>query len=190
MAKQRRVEPEILEVAIRLFGIYGFRGVTMSNLAREARVFEVSIYTWFKTKDLLYLKAVTSVINLVNQEFHRFLVTMVGKSQEFDLKRLQDALRNWYRAIPEPSARLLLQVIIGDDKLNKTVREPLSQLANAIADVLDRQKKAPRKFNSQTAARTLIRALLLAKVDNESAAAAEQDMNDVLQQWLLALETR
>lgn len=162
----------------------------MRDLAKEAKVVEVSIYTWFKTKDLLYLKAVTSVINLVNQEFHRFLVTMVGKSQEFDLKRLHEALRNWYRSIPETTARLLLQVIVSDDKLNKTVREPLGQLANAIADILDRQKKASRKFNSQAAARTLIRALLLAKVENDSASAAEQDMNEVLQQWLLALETR
>lgn len=187
---RRRVEPEILEVAIRLFGLYGFRGVTMKDLAKEARVFEVSIYTWFKNKDLLYLKAVTTVVNLVNQEFHKFLVATVGKSPELGLKRLQDALRNWYRSIPEPAARLLLQVIISDDKLSKTVREPLGQLANAIADVLDRQKKASRKFNSQTAARTLIRALLLARVENDNAPDSEQDMNDVLQQWVLVLEAR
>lgn len=189
MAKRRRVEPEILETGIRLFGAYGFHGVTTRDLAQEAHVMEGSIYKWFDSKDILYLKAVNAVIAQVNQEFHRFVVTMLGKSQEFDARRLQEALRTWYQSISEPAARLLIQVMISDDKLSKTVREPLDQLTNVIADHLDRQKRG-RKFNSQAAARTLVRALLWAKVANKTASAAEQDMNEILQQWLLPLEAR
>ena len=190
MPARRKVEPEILETAIRLFGTYGFHGVTTRDLAREADVMEGSIYKWFSSKDLLYKKAIASVIEQVNLEFHRFVVKILEKSQESDLKRLQDALRTWYRSIPEPAARLLMQVTVSDNKLNKTTRQPLAELTNLIADGLDRQKKASRKSNSQAAARTLLRALLWAKVENENAAAAEHDMNETLQWWISAQDPR
>lgn len=188
MARRRKVEPEILKAAIDLFGKYGFYGVTTKDLAKEADVQEGSIYKWFTSKDLLYLKAVTTVVTQVNQEFHRFVVAMLGKSQASDAKRLQEALRTWYQSISGPAARLLMQVMISDAKLSKTVCEPLDQITSVIADSLDRQKKASRKFNSQAAARTLVRALLWARVTNGNASAAEQDMSEILQQWLLPLE--
>ncbi len=187
MPTRRKVEPEILETAIKLFGTYGFHGVTTRDLAKAADVMEGSIYTWFKSKDLLYKKAVATVIEQVNLEFHRFVVTMLEKSNDSDLKKLQDALRTWYRSIPEPAARLLMQVIVSDNKLNKAVREPLTELTNLIADGLDRQRKAPRKSNSQAAARTLLRALVWAKVENDNATSAEHDMNETLQWWIPAV---
>jgi AcrR family transcriptional regulator len=187
---RRKVQPEILEAAIKLFGLYGFHGVTTRDLANEADVVEGSIYMWFKSKDLLYMQAVTSVVAQVNQEFTRFVIATVGKSEEFDPKRLHDALRTWYLSISQSAGRLLMQVLIGDDKLNKTAREPLDQVINVIAGQLDRQKKGNRKFNSQAAARTLVRALIWGKVIHANAGAAEKDMNEILQQWLLAVEAR
>lgn len=186
MPPRRKVEPEILATAIKLFGTYGFHGVTTRDIAKEADVMEGSIYTWFESKELLYKKAVTAVIEQVNLEFHRFVVKMLDRTNDSDLKKLQDALRTWYRSIPEPAARLLMQVTVSDNKLNKTVREPLTQLINLIADGLDRQKRARGKSNSQVAARTLLRALLWAKVANETSTAAEHDMNETLQWWIFA----
>jgi AcrR family transcriptional regulator len=185
---RRRVQPEILKASIKLFGHHGFHGVTTRDLAKEADVVEGSIYMWFESKELLYMQAVNSVVTQVNQEFTKFVVAVFGKSQEFDPKKLGEALRTWYLALPQPGARLLMQVIIGDDKLNKTAREPLDQMVNIIANALDRQKKGNRKFNSQAAARTLVRALIWGKVESANAAAAEQDMSETLHQWLLPLE--
>lgn len=188
MAKRRKVEPEILQAAIGLFGTYGLHGVTTRDLAQEAQVMEGSIYKWFENKDRLYLKATNAVISQMNAAFHRFVVAVVGKSQEFDPKRLQEALKIWYQSIPEQAARLLIQVMISDPKLSKTVIEPIDQFTNVIADNLERQKRGSRKFDSHAAARTLVRSLLWAKVSSKSASAAEEDMKEILEQWMASLD--
>jgi AcrR family transcriptional regulator len=182
---RRRVKPDILEAAIKLFGLYSFNGVTTRDLAREAETVEGAIYMWFKNKENLYLQAVSAVITQTNEQFTHFVMKVFGASEEADSARISEAVRAWYASIPRPSARLLLQVLISDDKRSKLAREPLEQIINALAKTLDRQKKSNRKFNPQAAAKTLIRALFWGKVIDGKA--GDQEVNDILQQWLLAL---
>jgi AcrR family transcriptional regulator len=182
---RRRVQPEILQAAIKLFGLYSLKGVTTRALAKEARVAEPAIYMWFKSKDNLYLQAVNTVVAQTNQEFARFAMTIFGGSDEPTPARIEEAVRTWYAAIPKPSARLLLQVLVSDDRHSSMAREPLDQLINALAKTLEQRRKTDRKFNPKAAAKTLIRALFWGKVLEGKT--AEQDFDETLQQWLLCL---
>lgn len=182
------VRPAILEAAIELFGRYSQNGVTTRQLAKEAGVVEASIYNVFGSKDAVYLEAVTSVINQAQQEFAKFVVAEFGKSQTFSARRLENALKTWCLSLSRPTARLLMQVMLSDDRLIKTAREPIEQMIDMIANSVDRQKKPSRKFNSRVAARTLIRALIWARVEKSNATEVAQDVIETLQQWLLSLD--
>jgi AcrR family transcriptional regulator len=173
------VQPDILAAAIKLFGLYGFRGVTTRDLAKEANVVEGSIYGWFGSKEYLYLQAVNAVIADINDEFGRFVITVFGGSDDVDLARLDEGLRAWFSSLPQPSARLLMQVAMGDDRLNKTARKPLEQLINIVAKALASHTKAKPNFNSQAAARCLIRALFQTRLI-ENQATASEDVNQIM----------
>lgn len=182
---RRKVQPDILQAAIKLFGLYSFNGVTTRDLAKEADVVEGAIYMWFKNKENLYLQAVSAAIAQTNEQFTQFVMKIFGGSEEPDSARITDAVRAWYASIPRPAARLLLQVLISDDKRSKLARDPLEQIINALARTLDRQRRANRKFNPQAAAKTLVRTLFWGKVIDGKA--ADHEMNEILQQWLLTL---
>jgi AcrR family transcriptional regulator len=177
--KRRKVEPEILTAAIKLFGLHGFRGVTTRDVAQEANVVEGSIYAWFKSKDLLYLKAVTAVVDDLNQEFGRFALTVFGGSEDVDLGRISEALRAWFVSLPQVRARLLMQVLMAGDNLNQTARKPLEQLINIIAKALTAQTRANPNLDPQAAARFLIRALFHTRVV-ESESVAEEDTTQII----------
>lgn len=182
---RRKVQPVILQAAIKLFGLYTFKGVTTRAVAREARASEPLIYMWFKSKENLYLQAVNAVVSQANQEFTKFVMKIFGEAEEPTPGRIGEAVRAWYASIPEAAARLLLQVLISDDRHNALAREPLDQIVNALAKTLKRRRKANRKFNPQVAAQTLVRSLIWGKVVEGKN--ADQDMHGTLQQWLLSL---
>lgn len=182
---RRKVKPDIMQAAIKLFGLHTYKGVTTRALAREARVQEPSLYSWFRNKENIYLQAVNAVIAQTNQEFAKFMFMMFGSGEEPTPARVVEALKTWCASMPVANTRLLMQVLISDDKHSGTVREALEQIVNALARTLERQKKAHKRFNPQVAARTLVRALFWGKVIESKT--AERDMDEVLQQFLLTL---
>ncbi len=178
--KRRKVEPDILKAAISLFGLYGFRGVTTRDIAREAKVVEGSVYGWFKNKEYLYLQAVNSVIADINEEFGQFVVTVFGESEEVDQARINEGVLAWFSSFPQPGARLLMQVMMGDDKLNKTARKPLDQMINIVAKAIASQKMATRKFDAKSAALCLVRALFQTRL-TESQSTAQEEIRQIIQ---------
>ena len=44
-------EQQIIEAARKLFGKYGFKKVTMDEIAREANVTKKTVYTYFSSKE-------------------------------------------------------------------------------------------------------------------------------------------
>lgn len=177
--KRRKVEPDILKAAINLFGLYGFRGVTTRDIAREAKVVEGSVYGWFKNKEYLYLQAVNAVIAEINDEFGQFVVTVFGDSDEVDQVGINEGVVAWFSSLPQQSARLLMQVMMGDDKLNKTARKPLEQMINIVAKAIASQK-TNRKFDSKAAALCLVRALFQTRL-TESQSIAQEEIRQIIQ---------
>lgn len=179
---RRRVEPIILQAAIKLFGLYSFRGVTMRALTKEARVQEPAIYLWFESKENLYIQAVNKVVGQANQEFTKFVVKLFAGSGEPSPSRIAEAVNEWYASIPEANARLLQQVLVSDQKRDKIAREPLDKVVEMMAKGLNQQKRRSRKFDSQAAAMILIRSLLWGKINARDT--ADQDKDRILQFWM------
>ena len=175
--KRRKVEPEILKAAITLFGQYGYRGVTTRDIAHEANVVEGSIYQWFQSKEYLYLQAVNAVIANINEEFGKFLVNVFGRSDDVDLARISAGVQSWFASLPQPSAQLLMQAM-RDDKVHKIAKQPLEQLVNVVTKALASQKHDP-KFDAQTAAMCLVRALFHTRVATESPAIANKEITQM-----------
>jgi len=184
--KRRRVEPEILRAAIHLFGLYGFRGVTTRDIAREAKVVEGSVYGWFGNKEYLYLQAVNAVLGDINDEFGQFVVKVFGDSGEVAQERINEAVLAWFSSLQQPGARLLMQVMMGDDKLNKTARKPLDQMINILAKALASQKRQSRTFDPQGAALCLVRALFQTRL-TESKSTAQDEIQKILHFFTCAM---
>lgn len=173
--KRRKVEPEILQAAIKLFGQYGYRGVTTRDIAHEANVVEGSIYQWFKSKEYLYLQAVNAVIADINEEFGKFLIAVFGQSEQVDLARISAAVQSWFASLPQAGAQLLMQAM-RDDKVHKIARQPLDQLVNVLTKALASQNP---KFDAQAAAMCLVRALFLTRVATESPTLANKEITQM-----------
>lgn len=185
-SKRRKVEPEILTAAINLFGLYGCRGVTTRDVAREAKVVEGSVYGWFGSKEHLYLQAVNKVLADINDEFGQFVVKVFGESGEVAQERINDALLAWFSSLQQPGARLLMQVMMGDDKLNKTARKPLEQMINILAKALASQKRQSKGFDPQGAALCLVRALFQTRL-TENKSTAQDEIQRILQFFSCAM---
>lgn len=54
---KKKMEEEIIEQAIRLFLQYGFKSITMDEIAQQMRISKKTIYTYFSTKEDLVEKA-------------------------------------------------------------------------------------------------------------------------------------
>lgn len=168
------MEPEILKAAIHLFGVHGFRGVTARDIAREAKVVEGSVYGWFGNKEYLYLRAVNKVLADINEEFGKFVVTVFGGLKEVDQAHIKEGILAWFSSLPQPGARLLMQVMMGDDKLNQTARKPLEQMINIVAKAIESQKPDSKKFDAQGAALCLVRALFQTRLTENQSTAQEE----------------
>lgn len=190
MAKRRReLRPLLLQAAIDQFGRDG-RNVTTRALAKAVNTSDVYIYTYFKSKDKLYFEAVSEALKQANQGLTDFVMSVYGSSEGSNATQLADALRNWYSAIPQSSARLLLQVMINDETHTSPVHSAMEQLVVSVSKALEqmqvwaseRTRKSNRKVIVRAAAKTLVRSLLVGKVTEGKA--AQQDMEEVLQ-WLM-----
>jgi AcrR family transcriptional regulator len=186
---ESKVQPKILDAAIKLFGEYGFEGVTTRDLAKEADVVEGSIYQWYKSKQNLYQQAINTVIARQFEDLGRFLVTLHGSTVEHGMaQQITEAVRMWYSSLSQPAARLLQQVLIADAKRYKDVRNLLDKVINIIAKTLDEwQKKTNRQSNAQAAAKTLVYSLFQIKVTYRKAAEADADSKEFVEEWLLGL---
>ena len=67
-----------------------------------------------------------------------------------------------------------MQVMMGDDKLNKTARKPLEQMINIVAKAIESQKPDNKKVDAQGAALCLVRALFQTKLTENQSTAQEE----------------
>lgn len=179
------VRPQLVKAAIEMFGRYSVQGVTTRDLAKKADVTEGSLYNLFGSREVLYSEALNAVVHEANQGFTKFVVSELAKSQEFNAKRLEQALQTWFSSLSQSNARLLVQVLFNDEKLKTTACQPLENMIGVVAQSLDRQKRANRKFDSHATATSLIRSLVWAKVEHSKEDDANRDASEILQ-WFLA----
>lgn len=183
--KRRKVQPELLQAAIKLFGLRSFHGVTTRALAAEAGVHDALIYVWFGSKRKLYEKAVDSARDQVMSAFSHIMLDLLGRGNPVSADALGVALRAFHIAMPGDSSRLLVQVVMSDDDPSHLGRRTLDQIENALANILEPRPKLNEKFCPQTTAKLLIRALFWGKaMDCE---AEDQQIEEILNQWMLGV---
>src|SRR5262245_28737275 len=56
-AHEQEVRERIVSAALRVFGEHGFHGATMQDVVRDSGLSVGAIYTWFRSKDDLFLAA-------------------------------------------------------------------------------------------------------------------------------------
>lgn len=183
-----RVQPKILEGAIRLFGAYGFHGVTTRQLAQDAGVVEGSIYLCFASKDNLYREAVDAVLKRLADSLGRFLVALhAGSPGVRDRKeQLTVAVQSLYSSLSPSATRLVQQVLMADKKRYKETRNSLDSIVNVIANTLELRKKAGTQPSLHGLARMLIYGLLQARsIVSESD--AEIVSREIIDGWVLSV---
>lgn len=185
-----RIESRILQNAIELFADFGYFGVTTRDLAKKAKVTEGSIYRIFKSKELLFQKAVEEVVNRALDPAH-FLYMIFDKPPKQDFASLATAaVRRWYFSLPQSSARLLTQAYFIDAKWRKTAYGPIDKIIEVFSKLLEHEQPKSKKFNSSVAARTLILALMHFKITYASEYSEKEQtsaVDAITQQWLQGL---
>jgi AcrR family transcriptional regulator len=131
------VRPRVIEAAIQLFGLHGFRGVNMRELAKAARTTPGTVYRLFRSDRKLYAVAVNTAINRALEAVAKSVFVLVDNPDKEDaLAMVGKALKLWYDSLGQAEARLLVQVEIADALHRKLARTPVDKMASHVAKSL------------------------------------------------------
>lgn len=154
--RSEKTRERILDAALELFGAKGFAGTTTKDIARKARVNEVTVFRIFRSKQLLY----TSMFA------ERSLLPSIMRSVEFDLDGPLDEImvRNVSTVLRTLKMnRHMFMVMLSDawrqPKTRKTLGEvPMQRAIQFLGTMLERQMDAGRlrRMEPELAARALI----------------------------------
>ena len=139
-AKERGVE--VLEAAVRAFGASGYEGTKTDEIARMAGVSQPYVIRLFGTKQQLFLAAVQSVCDRIEQIFRE----AAAESPE-----LSSLGRNYERLLSE---RELLLVLLhgfsasGDPAIGDCVRARFGSIYHLIRDLTGASPQEAREFLS------------------------------------------
>ena len=137
MPKVSKVEPVLLDCAVRLFGDSGYEGVGSRALAAAAKSTETSMYRLFGSKDNLYQKAVEIAVERAHRVAGLVVARVMGEPPPHTLNSLCAIALGWHAELGRPDARLIHQVLKQVTKLDVKLKEkaavPLSQITNILA---------------------------------------------------------
>jgi AcrR family transcriptional regulator len=182
MPPKPRIEPILVDAAIRLFGESGYDGGTTRDVAQVAGVYEYNIYRLFKSKERLYVKALTTVVDgslLDMKQFVRQYPKQLDKKNKLAWF-LHAAIHRWYSSLSREGARMLQQVMIKDKRRRDRAFEPLASIINVVAKAIG-QKKPKVNFDPKTRAESLVMALFQLKVS--FADPAKNELNEMDRYW-------
>ena len=78
-SKRAIKEANIIEAAERVFAVVGFKNAKMEDIAAEAGITKVTLYSYFQSKENLYLAITYKSLQLLIDEFYR----VIEKKQNF-----------------------------------------------------------------------------------------------------------
>ncbi len=186
-----RIKGPILEAAIRLFGKFGFEGVTTRGIAQEAHCMEGGIYRLYGNKTRLYEEAIASV---VQGTLGSLAAIALGLYTEKSTKMGQEeiikaAVHGWYSSFSQDGAKLLQQVLLNDNEHKPGAHQPFANVLAILQRTLESEsEKAGKRFDAKTRTEGLISALFQLKLTYEGPADKEhQEVDRHLQDWLVTL---
>ena len=137
-AKERGVE--VLEAAVRAFGASGYEGTKTDEIARMAGVSQPYVIRLFGTKQQLFLAAVQSVCDRIEQIFRE------AADESPDLRSLG---RNYERLLSEPELLLVLLhgfSASGDPAIGDCVRARFGSIYHLVRDLTGATPREARDF--------------------------------------------
>jgi AcrR family transcriptional regulator len=137
-AKERGVE--VLEAAVRAFGASGYEGTKTDEIARMAGVSQPYVIRLFGTKQQLFLAAVQSVCDRIEQIFRE------AADESPDLRSLG---HNYERLLSEPELLLVLLhgfSASGDPAIGDCVRARFGSIYHLVRDLTGATPREARDF--------------------------------------------
>lgn len=167
------VRPRVIEAAIQLYGLHGFSGVNIRQLAKTARTTSASIYRLFRSDRKLYAAAVNMAISRALEAVAKSVFVLVDNLDNNDaLAMVGQALELSYNSLGQAEARLLMQVDIADASHRKLARTPLDKMTNHVARSL-KAALPGTTLEVFTIAKGLIAALVQMKVSEQDSDAGQ-----------------
>lgn len=165
MPPKPRIEPILVDAAIRLFGESGYEGVTTRDVAQSAGVYEYNVYRLFKSKEGLYVRALKTVVDRSLLDMKQFAREYPKHSDKKDKlgSFLRAAIHRWYFSLSQDGARMLQQVMISDKRRRDRAFEPMANIINIVAKAIG-QRKPKVSFDPRTRAEALVMMLFQLKV--------------------------
>lgn len=80
LTRKQEKESLLLDAAERIFGIHGFKNSKMDDIAAEAGMTKVTLYSYFQSKENLYLAITYRAMTLLNDTFYNTLRACKNKS--------------------------------------------------------------------------------------------------------------
>jgi AcrR family transcriptional regulator len=136
-APERRAQ--LLEVARRVFGTWGFHAVSMDAVAKEAGVTKPILYDHFPSKKDLYLALLDADLALLHEEVRKALAASTGNRE-----RIRASFQAYFDFVDEHAEgfRLLMQETVGAEKeFRLRVAEVRDRILADVADLIVRESR-------------------------------------------------
>lgn len=181
------VRPRLIEAAIQLYGLYGFNGVNMRQLAKAAHTTTGTLYRLFGHDRKLYAAAVKMAISRVLEAVVKSVFLLADNPDNNDaLALVGQALELWYNSLGQAETRLLMHIEFSDASHRKLAWTPLHKMTNHVARSL--QSALPgTTLEVFTIAQSWIAALVQLKISEHSDA---RQAARVVGQYVLLLRAK
>jgi AcrR family transcriptional regulator len=136
--EKRRLKKKnsILIAALTLFKQYGYRKVTVAEIADKASVSQVSIYNYFKSKENLKQELLIKLMD----DYYLEISNILESTDYIELK-LEKLLLSMVDVVKRSSMQFLLESVANDTFVNKYILEKREKIKNLIVNFVEEGKK-------------------------------------------------
>lgn len=184
-----KARSRIIEGAIALYADYGYFGVTVRDLARKARTTEATVYRVLNSREETFDAALATVINRFLDPAQLVLMIFENPKKQDFRSLIAAVVHRWYSAMPEQSARFLMQAYWSqNEQWKERAYAPIEKIISLVATSIEREMEKARnaKVDAVAAARTLILSLFQFKLTSPFKPGRQQAQNvdAMIRHWL------
>lgn len=127
MEKEQTKKEQIIEAARELFTTYGYRKVSMDEIARKSKVTKKTIYSYFKDKDELYEFFVLEEIGNMRK--------IIEENEKLDLSFINKLHKTIYELLKyRRNAKFI--VMLSKEVENESIKQSLKMLDGSIKNYI------------------------------------------------------
>jgi len=156
---------EILKIASKEFAKYGYRGVVLDKIAKEANITKAAIYYHFKNKQDLYENVLIPKI----EELVSKIKICNNQNPIEDLKCYISTFAAIFKKYPCFASILAHEFVDGGRNLSENILKNLSQIFNTLVNILNNgvEKKVFEIDNPFTIQLMIVSALIMNQTTKE-----------------------